>query len=197
MSRALPRGRRRRALPYDAALLLGGCAPPAAVARGRGAPDTLLCSDSERERIAAALLAGTAPPSACVAGPPGAARDAQLRLCAGAAALPLVVVSSCALRGAAPFVALGVARARLVADDSATDTVGNFTTASPLLLRAGAKHVLVLTSESHARRAAAIAGLALGCCGVGATVLPLREAVPAAGGAGGGESRARTARDVL
>lgn len=133
------------------------------------------------------MLACTAPPAACVAPAPG--RAALLRACAVAPSLP-VVVSSAALRGAAPFVAAGVATWRVTADDAATDTVSNFTTASPLLAALHAQHVLVLTSAPHAPRAAAVAALALGACGVAATVVPLRC------GGGGAESRLRVLRDA-
>ena len=133
------------------------------------------------------MLAGTAPPAACVAPAPGAA--ALLRACAVAPSLP-VVVSSAALRGAAPFVAAGVAAHRVTVDDSATDTVSNFTAAWPLLTALGARHVLVLTSAGHAPRASAVAALTLGARGVGATVVPLRS------GGGAAESRLRLLRDA-
>lgn len=124
-----------------------------------------------------------------MAGAPGSkTRDAALRACANATSLPLLV-SSAALRGVAPFVALGVSRSRVTADDTATDTVTNFSTSLPLLHTCGARHVLVLTSEPHAARAAAVAALTLGARGLGWTVVPLR--CP-----GAAESRLRLARDV-
>ena len=185
---ALARAAARRRLPCDCALLLGGRVPRTG---GLACPASLTrpCRDEQRERLAAALLAGTATAEACVAGAPGsAARDAALHACANATSLPLIV-SSAALRGVAPFVAAGIARSRVTADDSATDTVSNFSTALPLLRALRARHVLVLTSEPHAARAAAVAALTLGSCGLGATIVPLASP-------GAAESRLRLARDV-
>jgi hypothetical protein len=91
----------------------------------------------------------------------------------------------------AAFLAAGVAAARLSADESATDTVTNFTTSLAPLRAAGARHVAVLTSAAHARRAAAVAALTLGAGGVGTTVFALHDASLAPP-----ESWARCARDA-
>ena len=103
-----------------------------------------------------------------------------------------VLVSSPHAGAAAAFGAAGVAPPRLLVDDAATDTVTNFTTALPLLRRANASHVVVLTSAAHAHRAASLAALLLRPAGIAATLVPLRD-VP---GAPPAESAARVLRDI-
>jgi hypothetical protein len=147
---------------------------------------TGVLSDLFRERTAAQLLGGAAAPDACLAA--GCSRGLAWTT------LP-VRVSSAHGGAAAVFLSAGVAATRLVVDESATDTVTNFTTSVAPLRRAGACHVAVLTSASHARRSAAVAVVALGACGIAASVVPLSEA--GAGSAPRPESAARVARDVL
>ncbi len=125
-----------------------------------------------RERTAAALLSGAAPPAACLAPRSHAAASPPPRV--AWTALP-VLISSAHGGARAAFVAAGVAPRRLLVDERATDTVTNFTTAAALLTSRGARHVAVLTSASHARRAALVATVAFGASGLGATVIPLKD----------------------
>jgi uncharacterized SAM-binding protein YcdF (DUF218 family) len=218
-ARALAAARRaaRRAatLPCDHVLLLGGCARvTCAAAHTQPSPHTrtrnLICrcfrhsrrcrrSDLFRERTAAALLSGAAPPSACLAPPRRRGRGATSSVPPrNVTWMTLPVLVSSAHGGArAAFLAAGVAPARLCVDERATDTVTNFTTAAPLLSARGARHVAVLTSASHARRASAVAALAFRAAGLGATVVALKDGTDDADDAAvEEESLARCARDA-
>ena len=64
-----------------------------------------------------------------------------------------------------PFVAAGIARARVHMDDRATDTVTNFTTLVADFQRRGLRHLYLVTSDFHMRRAKWIADIVLGSRG--------------------------------
>jgi uncharacterized SAM-binding protein YcdF (DUF218 family) len=88
-----------------------------------------------------------------------------------------------------------VAESRLLVDESAFDTLSNFSHTLALMPgRLGrARHVLCVTSAYHAPRARTLALLILGSRGVACTVLPLHHA--GRSDAGAGESRLRALRD--
>lgn len=94
------------------------------------------------------------------------------------------------------FLGAGVAESRLLVDESAFDTLSNFSRTLALMpTRLGrARHVLCFTSAYHVPRARTLALLILGSRGVACTVLPLDHA--GRSDAGAGESRLRELRDA-
>mmetsp|Transcript_84 Transcript_84/g.271 ORF Transcript_84/g.271 Transcript_84/m.271 type:complete len:243 (+) Transcript_84:78-806(+) len=175
-TRAAPLGARPRVSPPqapDVALVLGG--------------------DAERERRAAALLAGDEQEAA-------SASPASTLSPKGWAALPVVVSSG---HGDAEevFLAAGVHPSRLTVDHDAVDTVSNMTSASVRralgLDRSGLyRHVAVVTSSYHARRARWVARAALGGRGHAYTAVALHGGAAHHGGGPGLEPWWRCARDA-
>ena len=139
----------------------------------------VLGGDLERERAAARLCGGR-----------GDARSG----CWSDANVPLLV-SSAHAGAEGLFLSCGVAERRLLVDDSAFDTLSNYTTALKLLPPGSRTHVAVLTSGYHARRAAVLAALVLGSCGTACTVTAVQHAGPAS--AGEDETARRRWRDAL
>jgi len=107
-----------------------------------------------------------------------------------------VVLSSAHGGAEERFLGAGVAESRLVVDESAFDTLSNFSRTLALMpARLGrARHVLCVTSAYHVPRARTLALLILGSRGVACTVLPLDHA--GRSDAGAGESRLRALRDA-
>ena len=62
-------------------------------------------------------------------------------------------------------------RPRLRLDRSAVDTVGNFTTTVGLLLERGHRHIILVTSADHMRRAATCATIVLGSYSISFTAV--------------------------
>lgn len=170
--RSFRRAERRRQAPVDARVVLGGCA--------------------FREGVAAQLLAGKLAAADALSPGQAAAFGATLK------SAPVLVSSA---HGGAQqrFTRQGVATQRLFVDESAVDTVTNFTTAYGLyasgkLVSGALCHVGVLTSAAHAPRAALVAWLTLGSCGIATTVLSLPDD-PANPALVAGETRVRKVRD--
>lgn len=155
-----------------------------AIACSRRASDVdvviLLGGCERRERAALAAAAGRR-----------RLRGLDAAAAAALATAPVYVSSPAAdvCRMAASMDAALAARVRL--DETAVDTLTNFSTLVPLIAPA-ARRALVLTSRAHARRARALAWIILGTNGVAPTVVavPTRAPEPP-------ESAARAARDVL
>jgi len=124
----------------------------------------VLGGDLERERKAAQLCAGDTAVLKEVAGCPWKAEPSVWT------SLPVLVSSA---HGGAKDLFARVEAHRLTVDEEAYDTITNFTTS--LEMCKVAEHVLVLTSDYHARRASAVASLVLGSHGVASTVCVLRH----------------------
>ena len=86
-------------------------------------------------------------------------------------------------------------RPRLTLDRSAVDTVGNFTTTVSSLVDGGHRHIALVTSSGHMRRARACAMVVLGAHGITFTPIEVAESKEEEGD--GGEGWLRTLRDVL
>ncbi|MEC4805046.1 MAG: YdcF family protein [Jaaginema sp. PMC 1079.18] len=71
------------------------------------------------------------------------------------------------------FAAAGISSQRLYLDDRAVDTVTNFTTLVADLKQQQIRHVYLLTSDFHMRRASAIATVVLGSQGIIFTPVPI------------------------
>ena len=170
------RASRQRHAPLDALLVLGGC--------------------SFREDLAAKLLAGSLKAADLLSADQAAAYGAALQ------SRP-VLVSSAHGGARQRFLATGVASFLLHVDETAVDTVTNFTTAYELYQTGklgaesgGLRHVGVLTSAAHAPRASLVAFLTFGSCGVATTVLSLPDD-PANPALVAGETRLRRLRDGM
>jgi len=169
----------------------------------------VLGGDFERERLAAQMAAGTYSGSfseMCATTWVTSSKDVQgagkvhskivdneelNELCSK---IPVYVSSG---HGNAQQVMLdaGVTENRLYIDNRAVDTVTNFTTLASDFRKRRFQHVLVVTSDYHARRASLVALVTLGGIGIATTTL----FVPSSRYANGErkESASRIARDML
>ena len=158
---------RRPLAPPDAVIIMGGCA--------------------DRERAALRAASGSTPP------PPGLDRAAAAALTSPR--VPIYVSSpACDVVSVARGLGDGDGSlaARVQLDESAVDTLSNYSSLVPLLRGPHCSRVLILTSASHVRRARLLAWIVLGTRGVTPTVATVRTRARTPP-----ESAARAARDAV